>query len=112
MGRAAIVAEDYVLRDEQAAIIKAHMNKIIAYKAVDYLSGGASTIASGANREDTFHGLSEGYGFVLSLQFTDYFSNSEVNSMLDELMAGNGFWDVTADQLNSMADNISAVAGL
>ena len=112
LGRAAIVEGEYGIRDEQAAIIKAHVNKIIAYKAVDYLSGGASTIASGADREDTFHGLSEGYGFVLSLQFTDYFSNSEVNSMLDELMAGNGFWDVTADQLNAMANNISAVAGL
>ena len=112
LGRAAIVEGEYGIRDEQAAIIKANLNKIIAYKAVDYLTGGASTIASGADREDTFHGLSEGYGFVLSLQFTDYFSNVEVNSMLDELMAGNGFWDVTADQLNVMANNISAVAGL
>jgi hypothetical protein len=112
LGRAAIVEGEYGIRDEQAAIIKVNLNKIIAYKAVDYLTGGASTIASGADREDTFHGLSEGYGFVLSLQFTDYFSNIEVNSMLDELMAGNGFWNVTADQLNAMANNISAAAGL
>jgi len=27
-------------------------------------------------------------------------------------MAGNGFWNVTADQLNAMANNISAAAGL
>ena len=70
LGRAAIVAGDYTLRDEQAAIIQEHMDKIIAQKAIDYLTGGAETISSGSPREDSFHGLSEGYGFVLSLQFT------------------------------------------
>ena len=108
MGRAAIVAEDYVLRDEQAAIIKQKIDMIIAYKAIDYLSGGAESISLGASREDTFHGLSEGYGFVLSLQFTDYFTNSEVNSMLEQMMEGDGFWDITVDELNSMVDQIES----
>jgi len=112
LGRAAIVAGDYILRDEQASIIKLHMDKIIAQKAIDYLAGGAETISSGAPREDSFHGLSEGYGFVLSLQFTDYFSNSQVNDMLDAMMEGNGFWDISADDLNDMADEISNAAGL
>ena len=112
LGRAAIVAEDYILRDEQAAIIKVHIDKIIAQKAIDYLSGGAATISSGAPREDAFHGLSEGYGFVLSLQFTDYFNNTQVNDMLDAMMDGNGFWDISPDDLNDMADEISSVSGL
>ncbi len=112
LGRAAIVAGDYVIRDQQSQIIAENMNKIIAYKAVDYLTGGATTIASGAPREDAFHGLSEGYGFVLSLQFTDYFSNTEVNDMLNQLMDGNGFWDITVDELNSMANMISTTAGI
>jgi len=112
LGRAAIVAGDYNLRDNQALIIKEHVDKIIAQKAVDYLSGGAETIESGAPREDTFHGLSEGYGFVLSLQFTSYFSNAEVNTMLDQMMAGNGFWDISADDLNAMASQIQSAAGL
>jgi len=112
LGRAAIVAGDYNLRDDQALIIKEHVDKIIAQKAVDYLSGGAETIESGAPREDTFHGLSEGYGFVLSLQFTSYFSNAEVNTMLDQMMAGNGFWDISADDLNAMASQIQSAAGL
>lgn len=112
LGRAAIVAGNYTLRDEQAQIITSNVHKLIAYKAVDYLRGGATTIAAGSPMEDTFHGLSEGYGFVLSLQFTNYFSNSEVNSMLDQLMEGDGFWDITADELNSMADQIESVAGL
>jgi len=112
LGRAAIVAEDYTLRDEQAAIIKQKLDMIIVYKAIDYLSGGAETIASGASREDTFHGLSEGYGFVLSLQFTSFFTNSEVNSMLDQMMEGDGFWDISVEELNSMVDQIELAAGI
>ena len=112
LGRAAIVVGDYNLRDEQSEIISANVHKLIAYKAVDYLRGGAETIASEVPVEDAFHGLSEGYGFILSLQFTSYFTNSEVNSMLEQLMEGEGFWDITADELNSMADQIEAAAGL
>ena len=112
LGRAAIVAGEYSLRDEQAAIIKEHMDKIIAQKAIDYISGGASTISSGAPREDAFHGLSEGYGFVLSLQFTDFFTTNDVNDMLAQLEAGNGFWDISADDLTSMATTIQNAAGL
>ena len=112
MGRTAIIAQDYDLRDAQASIIKLNVDKIIAQKAYDYLVGGAATISSGAPREDAFHGLSEGYGFVLSLQFTDLFSNGEVNSMLDQMMEGDGFWTISADDLNSMASTIQMVAGL
>ena len=112
LGRAAIVAQDYDLRDEQASIIKVNVDKIIAQKAIDYLTSSAGIIASGASREDAFHGLSEGYGFVLSLQFTDLFSNGEFNSMLDQMMEGDGFWTISADDLNSMASTIQTVAGL
>ena len=85
---------------------------MIAQKASDYLRGGADIISSGADRADAFHDLSEGYGFVLSLQFTDYFSTNDVNDMLDQLEAGNGFWDITSDELNSMASTIEAAAGM
>jgi len=112
LGRAAIVAGDYTLRDEQSAIIKTHLDKVVAQKASDYLRGGADIISSGADRPDAFHDLSEGYGFVLSLQFTDYFLTSDVNVMLDQLENGNGFWDITAESLNSMAETIETTAGL
>ena len=32
--------------------------------------------------------------------------------MLNQLEAGNGFWDITADELNSMASTIEAAAGM
>jgi len=112
LGRAAIVAGDYMLRDEQSAIVAEHLDKIIAQKAIDYLSGAASTLGDGGEREDTFHGLSEGYGFVLSLQYTSYFTNSEVTSMLNQMMEGDGFWDITVDELNAMVSQIQTVSGL
>ena len=63
---------------------------------------------------DFFHSVSEGYGFVLSLQFAvdgsgNYiYSNGEVNSMLDTLMNGNGLWEVDAATLTLMADDIDS----
>ena len=117
LGRAAIVAQNYELRDEQAAIIKANVSKIIGYKASYYLRSGATEIATG-NIANAFHALSEGYGFVLSLQFgqkgdgTPYMTNSEVNTILDTLMKDNGFWSVTTQTLTTLADQIDAATGL
>ena len=113
LGRAAIVAKNYTLRDQQAQIVKSELSKVIGYKAAYYLrSGGAKKTAG--NNADAFHALSEGYGFILSLQFTQdedgvpYMSNAEVNAMLSELMAGNGFWDRTEAELEAMATKIDA----
>ena len=117
LGRAAIVAQNYELRDEQAAIIKANVSKIIGYKAPYYLRSGATEITSG-NMANSFHALSEGYGFILSLQFaqkadgTPYMTNEEVNTILDTLMLDNGFWSITPETLNTLADQIDAATGL
>ena len=111
LGRAAIVAKNYTLRDQQAQIVKSELSKIIGYKAAYYLRDGGAKKTAG-NNADAFHALSEGYGFILSLQFTQdedgvpYMSNSEVNTMLSELMAGNGLWDRTEAELKAMADQI------
>ena len=91
LGRAAIVAGAYDVRDEQAEIVKTELSKIIGRKAADYLNSGADKIESGT-WADAHHALSEGWGFILSLQFTKnpdtgapYFSNAEVNSMLSDI---------------------------
>ena len=117
LGRAAIVAGDYELKDKQAKIIKTSISKVIGYRASSYLRSGASKITAGT-WADALHALSEGYGFVLSLQFTmkddgePYFTNTEVNQMLADLEKDNGFWSRTAAELNAMADKIDAVTGL
>ena len=117
LGRAAIVAGDYDLRDKQAKIIKVAVSKIIGYRAAYYLRSGGSKIDSG-KWADALHALSEGYGFLLSLQFTmkddgnPYFTNAEVNDMLSDLEKDNGFWSRTSAELNTMADKIDQVSGL
>ena len=113
-GRAYIVAKLYDDRDAQATIIKKELSKVIAYKAVDYLNGYMTKIAAG-NTADAFHALSEGYGFIMSLQFTNdgndnpYFTNSEVNAFL-ALM--DNFWTVENSNLESIRDEISTKFGI
>ena len=116
LGRAAIVEGDYELRDEQADIVKKRMSEIVAVRAVYYLEAGAVELAAG-NYGSMFHDLSEGYGFIYSLMFTQnpetgapYFSKAEVEAMLEDLMddGANGLWDVEASTLTMMADDIAA----
>jgi hypothetical protein len=117
LGRAAIVGKDYVTRDAQAAIIKTELSKVVGAKAASYLRSGAGHVTNN-NMASAFHSLSEGYGFIFSLQFTQkadgspYMTNSEVNSTLAELDAGNGLWDRTAAELTAMADTIDAATGI
>ncbi|WP_127846500.1 DUF4856 domain-containing protein [Psychroflexus aestuariivivens] len=113
LGRAAIVAKDYSLRDQQAEIIKERVSEIIGIRAVYYLEQGKNVIAN--DKGAAFHDLSEGIGFIYSLQFTrnndteaPYFSKAEVDAMLDTLLEGNGFWDVSEETLEELASQIAA----
>lgn len=118
LGRAAIVAGNYEVRDEQAQIIRENISLVIGVRAVHYLQGGKITL-----NQDTpdyggaFHDLSEAYGFIYSLQFTrmpdsdsPYFNKSEVDTMLNDLLGDgpNGLWDVTPDTLDSISEYIVA----
>ena len=58
LGRAAIVAGAYDVRDAQANILKIQLSKVIGYKSVDYLEGYMSKMAAG-NTAGAFHALSE-----------------------------------------------------
>ena len=113
-GRAAIVAGAYDVRDEQAEIVKTKLSHIIGRKAADYLNSGADKIEAGT-WADAHHALSEGWGFILSLQFTrnpetgsPYYSNAEVNSMLSDI---DDFWTVTPANLRTMASGIESKFG-
>tara|TARA_B100000767_G_C19731645_1_gene521990 strand:- start:481 stop:1623 length:1143 start_codon:yes stop_codon:yes gene_type:complete len=114
MGRAAIVAKNYAQRDAQAKIIQMHVSKIIGYKAVDYLNDYVTKAAAGTPA-DAIHALSEGYGFVMSLQVTNdgtgkpYFTNAEVNAMLAKL---DNFWTVKSSDCTTMAAEIKTKMSL
>ncbi|MEO0723772.1 MAG: DUF4856 domain-containing protein [Bacteroidota bacterium] len=118
LGRAAIVAGDYKTRDEQAEIVREKVSTVIAVRAVYYLQQGKAGLETEpVNLGGVFHDLSEGYGFIYSLQFTrkpntsePYFSGTEVDAMLTDLLndGANGLWDVTPATLQSLSEQIAA----
>lgn len=111
-GRAAIVANDYTTRDAQIAIIKEKLALVPAVRAVYYLQEGKEKLVTD-NGAKAFHALSEGYGFIMSLRYTNkpgtnnpYFTKAEVDTMLNSLLSGpNGLWDI--DNLSPKLDAIS-----
>jgi len=113
LGRAAIVAKDYVVRDEQANIIREEISKLIGIRCVYYLQQGK--IARQSNNEGAaLHDFSEGFGFIYSLQFTrqpntdsPYYTKAEVDGLISQLMEGNGLWDVSDETLDTMSQDIA-----
>ncbi|WP_405566374.1 DUF4856 domain-containing protein [Polaribacter sp. Asnod6-C07] len=113
LGRAAIVAKDYTTRDAQAEILKEKISEIVGIRAVYYLQQAKATL--GTDNASAFHDLSEGLGFVYSLQFTrqpnsdlPYFTKTEVDAFVATLLEGNGFWDLTDATLDDISTTISA----
>lgn len=116
LGRAAIVAKNYEVRDAQAEIIRQRVSEVIAIRAIYYLQSGKAAIEN----EDfgvAFHDLSEGYGFVYSLRFTrdnqndqSLFTRSEVDAFIQDIMTDgpNGLWDVTPASLDTVSEAIAA----
>ena len=113
LGRAAIVAKNYRLRDAQANIIKQKISEVVALRAVYYLQQGI--LSKGNNNiGKAFHDLSEAYGFVYSLRFlripnsnNPYFTKTEVNGFINLLTANNGFWDITNETLDNISSKIA-----
>ncbi|MGH1386868.1 DUF4856 domain-containing protein [Kordia sp.] len=113
LGRAAIVAKNYTVRDAQANIIREKISTVIGVRAVYYLQQGKNNL--GTDNASAFHDLSEGFGFIYSLQFTrkpgtnqPYFTKTQVDGFIDQLLTGNGFWDLTPAILDEISDTISA----
>lgn len=116
-GRQAIVDMDYTKRDSHIATICSNISRVVAYKAIDYLEGASAKLTANGVTPDFIHDLSEGYGFIYSLQFTKvdgapYFDNNWVKGKLDALKEDNGFWDVTPAQLDAIKNEIKSVTGL
>ena len=73
---------------------------------------------------DNFHGLSEGYGFIMSLRYTNnpttnepYFTKVEVDAMLSQLSTGTtdkpGLYDIDniGSKIDAIANQIAARFG-
>lgn len=117
LGRAAIEAGDYVVRDEQAAIIRQKISEVIAIRAVYYLQAAKDKIeTTPINTGGVFHDISEALGFIYSLQFTrrkssvvPHFSSMEVQDFFIELLSGgpDGLWNITPGILDSVSTGIA-----
>lgn len=111
IGRAAVAQKKYDIRDEAITVIRKELAKVIGIRAVYYLQQGKAKLT---DRPTAFHDLSEGYGFVYSLQFlsldgvTPLFTQTEVQGFIDDLVAGDGFWDVTETKLDEISAAIAA----
>jgi len=116
-GRAAIVAGNYEVRDQQAGILRELISEIIGVRAVYYLEQARILLDQPTpDYGGAFHDLSEGYGFIYSLQFTrrpgsqgPYFTKDEVDAFLVDLLddGPNGLWDVTPETLNALSEAIA-----
>lgn len=119
LGRAAIVAKNYEVRDEQAEILRENISKVIAVRAIHYLQGGKSLLEAG-DEGGAFHDLSEGLGFVNSLQFTrkpntdaPYFTKAEVDGFMEDILAEeNGLWSASSTTLDEISQEIADAFGL
>ncbi|WP_373516508.1 DUF4856 domain-containing protein [Pricia sp.] len=121
LGRAAIVAKDYAVRDEQAAIIKSKLALVPSVRGVFYLQAGKNALAEEVpNYGGGFHALSEAFGFIYSLQFAQnpatgkaYFIKAEVDALLEQLLddGENGLWDVTPETLDAISETIASKFG-
>ncbi len=117
LGRAAIVAKNYELRDEQAQIIREKISEVIGIRAVYYLQQAKIGLEQSTPSLGTvFHDLSEGLGFIYSLQFTrnpstngPYLSKTEVDDFMANILGDgeNGLWDITVVTLDRISQEIA-----
>lgn len=120
-GRSAIVANDYELRNEQIAIVRNEISKMIAVRAVYYMQQGKNALPDDRSNYlaygPAFHDLSEGYGFIYSLRFTrdgetgeELFNKEDIDGLINKLLAdgSNGLWDIQASTLDEISETISA----
>lgn len=116
LGRAAIEAGAYDIRDEQAQIIRENISTVIAVRAVYYLQSGKNALDQATpDYGAAFHDLSEAYGFLYSLKFSrvpnsdsPYLGMQEIDEMLAQLEAGQGLWDVEPSTLDEISETIAA----
>lgn len=112
-GRHAITIADYDSRDAAATTIKTELSKVIGMYAIYYLHDYLVKAGSGQTAK-AHHSLSEAYGFIFSLQFTNdgsdtpYMSNSEVNIKLNNF---SDFHNIQDSDVYSLIDEITALFG-
>lgn len=94
-GRAAIVAKNYKVVNEQVAILKETWEKVAAAAAWAYIDMPQSQSGQLASQ---FHGLSEGFGFIAALKYRSSSSKlTEANYQKLVTIMNTNFYDLVGD---------------
>lgn len=106
-GRAAIGGYDKTVRNAQADTIMAKWEQLAAASALAYVTAPTASLTIG-NLGTQFHALSEGFGFILALQYRSAISklsaadfttlNNIIHKDFYELINQTGFTDLTTAQ--------------
>ncbi len=107
-GRAAIVANNHAVKNEQVEIIIELHELVAAAKAVHYIKSAMGDL----NNQDSgnlFHHLSEGYQFIKAFGYSpsSNLSQAEISDILNVDLGEDGnFWTVTPQGLQNAKDKI------
>ncbi len=113
LGRAAIVENEYEIRDQQAEIIKLKIARIYAVETVHQLQQGILALQEG-NDANAYHHISQAYGLIYGLRFLrkpntpdPYFTNNQLSVFLSHFTDDLGVWGMTTETLEQLSSNIA-----
>ena len=113
-GRAAIVEQNYDLRNIQATIIKEKLALVIAVNTVKALQLGKQNLNNNL-QATAFSELSKSYGLIQALRFLrqpnsnqSIFSNAEVSDLKEQMISGEGLWDITPATIDDVSAAITS----
>ncbi|MEZ5009340.1 MAG: DUF4856 domain-containing protein [Chitinophagales bacterium] len=110
-GRAAIVAKEYDIKNEQRDIIFEELERVCAATAIHYIN---SVLASSSDDGERLHALTEGYAFIRALQFSPRakFSNAEITQLLKDVSDDSyNLWNASSIGLNTAKSKLSSTFG-
>ena len=113
-GRAAIVEQNYDLRNIQATIIKEKLALVIAVNTVKALQLGKQNLNNNL-QATAFAELSKAYGLIQALRFLrlpnsteSIFSSTEVSEFQAQMISGEGLWDITPATIDDVSAAITS----
>lgn len=110
-GRAAIVADDFDMINEQRDILYDWHEIVTAATAIHYINSTISDLNNNNDIANAFHHLSEAYAFLKAVQYSPFkrLTQSEINTILNSNFGTDAnFWNVTISGLNEAKNTISS----
>ncbi|MGK7394884.1 MAG: DUF4856 domain-containing protein [Candidatus Cyclobacteriaceae bacterium M3_2C_046] len=110
-GRAAIAANNHVIKNEQREIIYDNLELASAAATIHYINSSLNYLSTN-DLGNLFHALSEAYNFAMALKYhpAKKISNSQIDQILNSSMGTNSdFWTVNVSGLNEVKSILTDV---